>query len=216
MTIGAGEAGARLIQGVLVGSQNVHRHAAQGWIGLQGGAQVVAAAVPQRCVRDDQVRPCPFGSSQRLIHRSSGQESVVLAAQDHSEGLLDRQAVVGDQYALAHRVPKQSSFDNTGTRGGQLRDWNSEQGAESGTETVMGSCRGAQKSGRKGALRSADSYDGMERTNLYVLIPDGPSFRASVALRFPHRLRDVSRFPSRCARAGDLARGSPGRSGGRA
>ena len=122
MTIGANAAGARLIEGVLVGSQNVHRHAAQGWIGLQRGAQVVAAAIPQHRVRDDEVGPSPLGSHQGLVHRSSGYQSVVLAAQDHSEGLLDCQAVVSDQYALTHRVPKQSSFDNTGTRGGQLQE----------------------------------------------------------------------------------------------
>jgi hypothetical protein len=68
MTIGAGATGARLIQGVLVGSQDVHRHTAQGRVRLQGGAQVVAAAVPQHRIRDDQVRPFPLGSNQRLVH----------------------------------------------------------------------------------------------------------------------------------------------------
>jgi hypothetical protein len=113
MAISANAVGARLIQRVLVGSQNVHRHAAQGRIGLYRGTQVVTAAIPQHRVRYDQVRPCPFGSAQCLIHRSGGEESVVLTTQDHSEGLLDRQAVVGDQYALTHRIPKQSPFDNT-------------------------------------------------------------------------------------------------------
>jgi hypothetical protein len=113
MTVGANAARARLIQRILGGSQNVHGHAVQGRIGLHRGTQVVPAAVPQHRVGDDQVRPCPLGGDQSLLHRSGGQECVVLAAQDHSEGLLDRQAIVGDQYALAHRIPKQSLFDNT-------------------------------------------------------------------------------------------------------
>jgi hypothetical protein len=113
MTVGANATRARLIQRVLIGGQNVYRHALQRRIGLHRSAKVVAAAVPQHRVGNDQVRPRSLGGGQRLIHRPGRQERVVLASQDHSEGLLDRQAVVGDQYALAHRVPKQSPFDNT-------------------------------------------------------------------------------------------------------
>jgi hypothetical protein len=68
MTVGANATRARLIQRVLVGSQDVHGHAVQSRIGLYRGTQVVAAAVPQHRVRDDQVRPCPLGSDQSLLH----------------------------------------------------------------------------------------------------------------------------------------------------
>jgi hypothetical protein len=121
MTVGASPASARFVQGVLAGRQDVHRHPAQSRIGLQSRAQVVAIARSQHRVRDDQVGPSPLGSHQGLVHRSSGQKSVVLATQDHSEGLLNRQAVVGNQYAFAHQVSKQSFFDNTRRRGGQLQ-----------------------------------------------------------------------------------------------
>jgi hypothetical protein len=113
MTVGANATRARLIQGVLIGGQNVHRHALQRRIGLHRSAKVVAAAGPQHRVGDDQVRPRSLGGDHCLVHRPGGHEGIVLASQDHSEGLLDRQAVVGDQYALAHRIPKQSLFDNT-------------------------------------------------------------------------------------------------------
>jgi len=121
MTVGTSPASARLVEGILAGRQDVHRHAAQSRIGLQGCAQVVAIARPQYHVGDDQVRPSPLGNDQGLVHRSSGQQSVVLATQDHSKGLLNRQAVVGNQYAFAHQESKRSFFDNTRRRGGQLR-----------------------------------------------------------------------------------------------
>ena len=133
MTVGTSPASARLVEGILAGRQDVHRHAAQSRIGLQGCAQVVAIARPQYHVGDDQVRPSPLGNDQGLVHRSSGQQSVVLATQDHSKGLLNRQAVVGNQYAFAHRVSKQSTFDNMRTGGGQLRAWFGTRAAEAAT-----------------------------------------------------------------------------------
>ena len=68
MPVSANATRARLIQRVLIGSQNVHGNAPQRRIGFHGGAKVVAAAGPQNRVRDDQVGPRPLGSDQRLIH----------------------------------------------------------------------------------------------------------------------------------------------------
>jgi hypothetical protein len=67
MTVGANATRARLIQRVLIGRQNVHRHALQRRIGLHRSAKIVAAAGPQHRVGDDQVGPRPLGNDQGLL-----------------------------------------------------------------------------------------------------------------------------------------------------
>jgi hypothetical protein len=83
MTVSAGTAGPRLVEGILGGRQDMHRHTPHRRIGFQRSTQVVATAVSQHGIGDDQVWALSLGGGQGLVQGASGHHCVVLTAQDH-------------------------------------------------------------------------------------------------------------------------------------
>jgi hypothetical protein len=93
-----------VIVGIVTRRQNIDRHLGQAGIGLDSGAQVIAAAGAKNDIGKHEVRPSvSLDHGKRLVYRPGEGQLVARAAHHHGKCPLNRPTVVRDQDAFAHQ-----------------------------------------------------------------------------------------------------------------